>query len=170
MAVTTVSPGRSGILLPDSAREEDVQAGKESGAEAGRCAASAGSLAARLRRSRSQRSRQFVQVVRFVSLPDFVGLLLGAVADVNATAHNRQNDQQNENQKTYQDLHQYAAALRGGLGQRLGRQREPEEVEAGRRLAPAAGTQSQAHGPGGRHICRRSCLRQPAIRIVRKTA
>jgi len=64
--------------------------------------------------SDSERSRQFVQVVRLVGLLDFIGLLLGAVADVNATAHNCQNHQQNKNQKAHQNLHQDVAALRGG--------------------------------------------------------
>ena len=118
----------------------------------------------------SQRSRQLVQVVRFVGLLDFIGLLLGAVADVNATAHDGQNDQQNENQKTHQELDQHAAALRGGWAAGWGDGRRTE-VEAGRQVGPEAWARlPRRMRPGERRICRRSCLRRPAIRIVRKTA
>jgi hypothetical protein len=63
------------------------------------------------RRPDSQRSGQPIQVIRFVGLLDFIGLLLRPVADVDTAAHNRKNHQQNKNQEADQDLYQDTTAL-----------------------------------------------------------
>jgi hypothetical protein len=57
-------------------------------------------------------------------LLNFIGLFLGPVANVNATAHYRQNHQQNKNQESPQNLSQHAAALGSRLERRVGGKRD----------------------------------------------